>query len=46
MRDLREELLNVKGGEFPHWYSSLTKLEKIEYGHILKNLGKNIKSDK
>jgi len=46
MRDLREELFTIKGGDFPKWYASLTKLEKIEYGHILKNLGENVLSDK
>ena len=46
MRDLKEELFTIKGGEFPEWYASLTKLEQIEYGHILKQLGKDIKSNK
>ena len=46
MRDLKEELFTIKGGEFPEWYASLTKLEQIEYHNILQNLGKNIKSDK
>ena len=46
MRDLREELFTIKGGEFPNWYASLTKLEKIEYGKILSELGKEVKSDK
>ena len=46
MRDLREELFTIKGGDFPEWYTSLTKLEQIEYGHILKQLGKDIKSNK
>ena len=46
MRDLREELLTIKGGDFPEWYGNLTKLEQIEYHHILKQLGKNIRSDK
>ena len=31
MRDLKEELLKIKGGDFPKWYASLTKLEKAEY---------------
>ena len=38
MRDLKEELLKIKGGEFPKWYASLTKLEKAEYGVILEKL--------
>lgn len=46
MRDLREELFKIKGGDFPEWYASLTKLEKIEYSLILKDLGKNVKSNK
>jgi hypothetical protein len=46
MRDLREELFTIKGGDFPEWYASLTKLEQIEYGHILKQLGKGVKSNK
>ena len=29
MRDLKEELLKIKGGDFPKWYASLTKLEKV-----------------
>jgi len=46
MRDLKEELFTIKGGDFPNWYASLTKLEKIEYGRILSELGKNVKSNK
>ena len=46
MRDLKEELFTIKGGDFPKWYASLTKLEQIEYGHILKQLGKEVKSNK
>ena len=46
MRDLREELFTIKGGDFPKWYGNLTKLEQIEYHHILKQLGKNVKSNK
>ena len=46
MRDLKEELFTIKGGDFPEWYASLTKLEQIEYGNILKQLGKEIKSNK
>ena len=34
MRDLKEELLKIKGGDFPKWYASLTKLEKVEYQMI------------
>ncbi len=46
MRDLKEELFTIKGGDFPKWYASLTKLEQIEYRKILSDLGKNVKSDK
>tara|TARA_Y100000592_G_scaffold99735_1_gene176937 strand:- start:368 stop:511 length:144 start_codon:yes stop_codon:yes gene_type:complete len=46
MRDLKEELFKIKGGDFPKWYASLTKLEKVEYGIILEQLSKNIKSNK
>ena len=38
MRDLKEELLKIKGGDFPKWYASLTKLEKTEYGIIIEKL--------
>jgi hypothetical protein len=44
MRDLREELLNIRGRDFPKWYSSLTKLEKVEYSHILDQLSKEFRS--
>ena len=30
MRDLKEELLKIKGGDFPKWYASLSKLDKAE----------------
>ena len=46
MRDLKEELFTIKGGDFPKWYESLTKLEKIEYRKIMDDLGKNVKSNK
>ena len=46
MRDLREELFKIKGGEFPKWYASLTKLEKLEYRQILEELSKNVPSNK
>ena len=38
MRDLKEELFEIKGGDFPKWYASLTKLEKVEYRIILEKL--------
>ena len=38
MRDLEKELMKIKGGDFPKWYASLTKLEKVEYQMILEKL--------
>ena len=43
MRDLKEELLSLKGGDFPKWYASLTKLEKAEYSVILEKLSSEFK---
>ena len=43
MRDLKEELFTIKGGDFPKWYASLTKLEKIEYGRILQQLDSEVR---
>jgi hypothetical protein len=44
MRDLKEELMQIKGGDFPKWYASLTKLEKIEYSIALEQLSKEFRS--
>jgi len=44
MRDLKEELLNIKGGDFPKWYASLTKLEKVELSIALEQLSKEFRS--
>ena len=44
MRDLREELMEIKGGDFPKWYASLTKLEKVEYSVALEQLSKEFRS--
>ena len=44
MRYLREELLEIKGGDFPKWYASLTKLEKVEYSIALEQLSKEFRS--
>jgi hypothetical protein len=44
MRDLKEELLNIKGGDFPKWYASLTKLERVEYSIALEQLSKEFRS--
>ena len=46
MRNLREELFKIKGGDFPTWYASLSKLEKVEYSRILEELSKNVPSNK
>ena len=43
MRDLKEELLSLKGRDFPKCYSSLTKLEKFEYQMILDELSREFK---
>ena len=43
MRDLKEELLKIKGGDFPKWYASLTKLEKVEYQMIIEKLSREFK---
>ena len=43
MRDLKEELLQIKGGDFPKWYASLTKLEKVEYQMIIEKLSSQFK---
>ena len=42
MRDLREELLNLSGKDYPKWYNSLTKLEQVEVSVILDKLDENI----
>ena len=44
MRDLKEELLKIKGGDFPKWYASLTKLEKAEYSIALEQLEEEYKN--
>ena len=44
MRDLKEELLKIKGGEFPKWYANLTKLEKAEYFQATEQLEKEYKN--
>lgn len=40
VRDIKSELLEVSGGEFPLWHSNLTNTEKVEYSKALKDLGK------
>jgi len=44
MRDLKEELMQIKGGDFPKWYASLTKLEKAEYFQALEQLEEEFRS--
>jgi len=44
MRDLKEELMQIKGGDFPKWYASLTKLERVEYSIALEQLSKEFRS--
>ena len=44
MKDLKEELMQIKGGDFPKWYASLTKLEKVEYSIALEQLSKEFRS--
>ena len=44
MRDLKEELMQIKGGDFPKWYANLTKLEKAEYFLALEQLEKEYKN--
>lgn len=43
MRDLKEELLSLKGRDFPKWYASLSKLDKVEYQIILEELSSEFK---
>jgi len=42
-RDIEKELFEIKGGDFPKWYSSLTKFEKAEYKLILEKLSEGFK---
>ena len=46
MKDIKKELFKVKGGDFPKWYDSLTKYEKIQYKKIIRELEKNGRSNK
>ena len=43
MRDLKRELFEIKGGEFPKWYASLTKLERVEYQMVIEKLSSEFK---
>ena len=31
MKNMKEKILSIKGGEFKEWYSSLSSIEKIEH---------------
>ena len=44
MRNIKQELLTIKGGDFPKWYVSLTKLEQVEYHNALEQLSKEYKN--
>jgi hypothetical protein len=44
MKNIKEELMKIKGGDFPQWYASLTKLEKVEYSIALEQLSKEFRS--
>ena len=44
MRNIKEQLMEIKGGDFPKWYASLTKLEKVEYSIALEQLSKGFRS--
>ena len=44
MRNIKQELLEIKGGNFPKWYASLTKLEKAEYFQALEQFEKEYKN--
>lgn len=40
-RNLKEEILKIKGGDLIKWYSLLSKLEKAEYRIILDKLSED-----
>ena len=44
MKNIKEQLMEIKGGDFPKWYASLTKLEKVEYSIALEQLSKEFRS--
>jgi len=44
MRNIKEQLMEIKGGDFPKWYASLTKLERVEYSIALEQLSKEFRS--
>ena len=44
-RDIRQEMMNVKGSEFSTWYSGLTNEEKLEYSFIFESLKNRTKDN-
>ena len=44
MKNIKKQLLEIKGGDFPKWYASLTKLEKVEYSITLEQLSEEFRS--
>ncbi len=44
MRNIKEQLMEIKGGDFPKWYASLTKLEKVEYSQALEQLSNEFRN--
>lgn len=44
MKNIKEQLMEIKGGDFPKWYASLTKLEKVEYSQALEQLSKEFRN--
>ena len=44
MRNIKEQLMKIKGGDFPKWYASLTKLEKVEYSQALEQLSNEFRN--
>ncbi len=43
MRNIKKQLMEINGGDFPKWYASLTKLEKVEYSQALEQLSKEFR---
>ena len=37
-RDIKKEMMTLKGSEFKSWYNTLSKDEKVEYAFILEDL--------
>ena len=41
-KNIKKEMMKVKGGDFPKWYNSLTEEEKIIYHTEFKKLQNEI----